>query len=251
MERTEADSHEPIPGRDRALSGRVLLACADAAEGRRLERLLTAAGLEVTLTGDTEAAVGRALQTAFDLILLDLELAPADGTSAVELLEAVGHDDPRLALTTDAGPDVAPDEGFAAALPRNADADQVLDCLARLLPAASADGWRGSGRWRDTEAFAELVADYLGELPDVAGELRRARDQGDLEAVAGIAHRVKGTAGNLGLDGLSTAAATLQQAARGGSAVDDLPVRSAFAALDAELAAFGTGTDPMAYEAGR
>ncbi len=237
MNRTTAAQIAPLGATDRTVAGRVLLACPDAAARRRVESLLRDAGLDVATAADGEAAVRQALQSSYDVLLLDAGLPPVDGATLIELLQAVGYESPILALTVEGVRQTEEDGGYAASVPRDADAAELVRRVTRWLPAAPKSAWGSAGAWRDTDAFRELVADFVGELPATAACLRDAAARGDLELVAGIAHRIKGTAGNLMLDGLSAAAAALQESARSAGDTGGTRLSSAFAALDRELAA--------------
>jgi len=59
--------------------------------------------------------------------------------------------------------------------------------------------------------MAEIVALFVSEMPDRAGELAAALDDGDLETALRIAHQLKGAAGGYGFDGLGEVAAAAEK----------------------------------------
>ena len=78
---------------------RILLAEDDRPIAHVIQRGLTAAGYQVEVVEDGEAALDRALATSYDLLILDLMLPLRDGLSLCEELRARGRRSPVLMLT--------------------------------------------------------------------------------------------------------------------------------------------------------
>ena len=85
----------------------------------------------------------------------------------------------------------------------------------------------GSGR-----AVDELVLLFLDTARERVTELRTAVDHDDSEALARVAHSLKGSSANLAASGLAALAAHLEVAARAGDAA---AVPSVMALVEAEL----------------
>jgi HPt (histidine-containing phosphotransfer) domain-containing protein len=66
----------------------------------------------------------------------------------------------------------------------------------------------------DREFVAELIGDFLAELPAQLLVLREASSQGDAEELHRVAHTLKSNAATFGAEGLADACRALEQAAR-------------------------------------
>ncbi len=83
----------------------------------------------------------------------------------------------------------------------------------RAAPAAgSSEPLRSA--FADDPEMAELIADFLQEIPGRLEAIEEAIGQGDHERVAAIAHQLKGAGGGYGFPPISDAAAALERAAR-------------------------------------
>ena len=60
--------------------------------------------------------------------------------------------------------------------------------------------------------MGEIVALFVAEMPERAGELRKAIEQRDLEAATRIAHQLKGAAGGYGFETLGDIAKAAERA---------------------------------------
>ena len=81
------------------LQGRVLLAEDGVDNQRLIGRILGDTGLDVTIVGDGLAAVDAATSTAFDLVVMDMQMPVMDGLTAVRALREAGQTMPIVALT--------------------------------------------------------------------------------------------------------------------------------------------------------
>ena len=85
-----------------------ILAADDSASMREMVRMsLSSAGFEVTSAADGDEALRLAAQTAFDLVLLDVNMPVRDGFEVIRALRAEPHyrHTPILMLTTEHSPD--------------------------------------------------------------------------------------------------------------------------------------------------
>jgi len=62
--------------------------------------------------------------------------------------------------------------------------------------------------------FAQIIAQFVTALPRMAEEIRAHADAGELDRVARLAHRLKGSAGGYGFPDIVQVAATLERDAR-------------------------------------
>jgi PAS domain S-box-containing protein len=205
-------------------------------------------GIEADAVGDGAAAVVAAQATAYDLVLMDLQMPLLDGVEATRRLRALGVTTPIVAVTASALADEleaareAGVNGFLSKPVRRVDLDRVVLRCAAGGPEAAA-----RRRGRVLAHFAELVGpEHAGRLAATATEslaaigreLGRASAREDAGALAHILHKARGALLNCGLS---------EDAARAGSLETD-PGRRASArwredagALGAALEAFAAG----------
>ncbi len=89
------------PGGERERSARVLIADDDIGVARSLNRLLTAAGYEVTLAPDGAKAADALMQGHFDVILSDIRMPNMTGVELLSLVRAYDLDVPVILMTGD------------------------------------------------------------------------------------------------------------------------------------------------------
>ncbi len=85
----------------------------------------------------------------------------------------------------------------------------------------------------DEELLEELITLYLEDSVGMVDTMRDALERGDMEAVAGTAHTLKGSSANLSAKEVQEAAHRLEAAAKNGDSAD---ARVAFKALEDCLA---------------
>jgi CheY-like chemotaxis protein/HPt (histidine-containing phosphotransfer) domain-containing protein len=83
-------------------SGRILLAEDNPSSQRVIEYALQKAGLEVETAANGKIAVQKAMETPFDLILMDMQMPEMDGYGATTALRKMGCQCPIIALTAHA-----------------------------------------------------------------------------------------------------------------------------------------------------
>lgn len=69
-----------------------------------------------------------------------------------------------------------------------------------------------------TPDFVDIFREFAAEIPVLLGQLEGLAGQGDCEAIARLAHQIKGSSANFGFKQLSGAAAEIESRAKGGSA---------------------------------
>lgn len=68
-----------------------------------------------------------------------------------------------------------------------------------------------------TPDFVEIVREFASEIPSLLGQLENLWQRSECEAVARIAHQVKGSSANFGFRQVSEAAAAIESRAKSGS----------------------------------
>lgn len=84
----------------------------------------------------------------------------------------------------------------------------------------------------DAELLKELAEIFLEECPNLRGEIQAAMSASDAAALDRAAHTLKGSAANIGGEGVRAAALRLEEIGRSG---DLAGAPEALAALDAEI----------------
>jgi len=218
---------------------RVLVVDDNATNRKVAELHLQALGFGCRLASGAEEAL-RILETeAFEVVLMDCEMPGVDGfeaTRRIRAREAPGTHQVVLALTAHSVEGarercaVAGMDGYLSKPLRrevlNAAISRWLlgQAAPHALPEAEdilldAHAWEGLAYLESvsgTGAIAELVEDFDRDVFGRLEHMQAALDQGDLEALAHLAHDLKSNAATLGVLGVSTEAAHLEQLAREG-----------------------------------
>ncbi len=253
-ERGSADGSSVIAGggstKGRGTGGgeRILVVDDNAVNQRVATLMLQNAGYVVDAVADGREALQALVGLPYDAVLMDLEMPVMDGWSAIEAIRRGEAGSPRIpvialsaaALPEDRRRSLASGADLHVAKPiRTAELEAALDDVLRrarvrepgagepeavdLDPAEGADGVLDRERMKHLReldgtgaVLDRLTDDFFGGGPDQIDELERLADGGDPEAVRQLAHRIRGSAANLGLAGLAATCATLEAAvARG------------------------------------
>jgi signal transduction histidine kinase/ActR/RegA family two-component response regulator len=131
-----------VPGhtvRTRELVGVHVLVAEDAADNQfLLQNILQGAGALVTITEDGQKALQKLSQSAFDVVLMDLQMPVMDGYQAVRGLRAQGLAVPVIALTAHAMREEKErclKAGFDAYLTKPIQLEQLLQTIKRFASA--------------------------------------------------------------------------------------------------------------------
>ncbi|MBL0312567.1 MAG: response regulator [Holophagaceae bacterium] len=266
---------EPVepPSREAALAAGCLILLAEDHPTNRLvlTRQLQLAGYQVDTAEDGQAALDVWKEGRYGLLLTDIHMPRMDGYQlATEIRRAEALDGrtriPVLALTANALEgelERCLGAGMDDCIIKPVSIPGLDTKLRQWLPAAASLMTRrthvpGAGPGLDAEEFLvappvdlaflagysqgdramtlEILCDFRDTTrPDVAG-LRPAEDRGNLEQVARLAHRIKGSSGMVGARPLADAAGILEahaEAGEGHLVADALTaVESAYALLD-------------------
>lgn len=204
--------------------------------------MLTSAGHHVTCVEDGSVAVAAVQQTAFDLVLMDLQMPVMDGLEATRRIRALPPPRgrvPVVAVTASAMPEqveACRAAGMDGHLPKPIDRDVLLRLVrqyalrgaAALEPAAPAAAAPPSAAVLDLEAAEALASDLGAAAPAVLQEFLDELERG-AELLDGLgarpeaeesrlaAHRLLGVARTIGAQALAQCLETLQTEARHGT----------------------------------
>ncbi len=224
---------------------RILIADDVEANRKLIQLVLANAGAEIGQAANGQEAYELARDGDFDMILMDMQMPVMDGFAAVRKLRSEGYDKPIYALTADAmkgSEEACYAAGCSGFLTKPIDLDKILQTVAEVIRevnpqrvrqvvdetpetvAAAEDPLAPAGTETpdlvmpmnlalDPAALREIARDYLPYLQEQIAELSNAWDQREFDAVAKIAHSIKGSAGTFGLDQFTEPAAKLQHLA--------------------------------------
>ncbi len=199
------------------VSGRVLLA-EDNADNQRLIALqLQRLGAELTVAGNGEEAVRRALAEPFDLVLMDMQMPVLDGIEATRRLRAAGYTAPIVALTANAMQDDVrrcEEAGCDAFLTKPIDRVRFAATVARFLGAAvhaaAEEPPLVSELLAEEPELADLVAGFVTKLPGMIEELAAPHAAGDWATHKARAHDMKAVGGGYGFPQVTELAAKIE-----------------------------------------
>ena len=211
--------------------------------------LLEAAGCRVDVVGDGEAAVAHWERGGFALILMDCNMPGVDGLEATRRIRAAepeGQRIPIIAMTANTEPDLI-EECYAAgmddALPKPMQLPAVQRLLSRWTTLTDKAGQQPatSTDTADSAVAAVLNPALLTELREAIGDalptvirtfisdsaryfvqLREAIGNRNLTQTRELAHTLKGSARNLGVDQIANLAERIERLAGSGSGDPDL-----------------------------
>ncbi|AJE48641.1 hybrid sensor histidine kinase/response regulator [Celeribacter indicus] len=194
-------------------------------------RMLEAEGHRVVVAQDGPEGVGKARESAFDLILMDISMPGMDGVEAAATIRATkgpSQRTPIFALTAHALPEEL-DRFRAAGMQKCLLKPLRMDMLRRELACFASGETAGEIDAPDPidgdmlveldhtmgrDAFLALLSRVVTEIDAAVPEIARLLSERDYDAVARLCHKIAGTAAVVGASDLHARAADLQAAAK-------------------------------------
>ncbi|HET9500893.1 MAG TPA: ATP-binding protein [Marmoricola sp.] len=200
--------------------------------------MLQALGYTADLASDGSEGARRALSGSYDAVLMDLQMPGTDGFEATRLIRAGSPADRRLpviALTASAtagARERCAEAGMDGFLTKPLSMEGLGEELRRCIVGASAPVRLQDGRLRELAEMGEAAAplirravdNFVERAPGEVGEIGDALDRADHETLRMTAHRLKGSAANLGLVEVADTAFELEELGRHGAEGDLAPV---------------------------
>ncbi|AQR63180.1 hypothetical protein BZG35_17145 [Brevundimonas sp. LM2] len=189
-----------------------------------LEILLSREGHAVVCaTSGDEAVEMLGRNTAFDLVLMDVQMPGMDGLAATRLIRAMDNgaqDIPVAALTANVLADqieACRAAGMDDHLGKPIKVEDLLGLLSRVAGLHDRSPAKAPEDSITQDPLAELKARYRAQMDTFAGEFARLRalpSDRRADAMAAYSHSIAGTAGSFGFMGVSSAAFDLEAAAK-------------------------------------
>ena len=228
----------------------VLLAEDNHVNARLVTGILERRGHRVTTVETGRAALAAVGTTAFDVVLMDVQMPEMDGLEATAAIRAsevgTGRRVPIVALTAHAmsgDHEACLAAGADAYLPKPVRSAELLAtieplCEARpdTAPASDEPSFNATEALArvegDRELLVELIDLFLSELPHALSELQRGAAQRDAKAIERAAHTLRGSVANFSARAAVEAALSVELLGRDGDLDGMGP---ALAALEHEL----------------
>ncbi|MEM7119704.1 MAG: ATP-binding protein [Pseudomonadota bacterium] len=192
---------------------------------------------DVSVVADGQGAIDHVRRETFDLVLMDIQLPGMDGLEATRRIRALDDiekaNTPIVALTANAMPEDVQTclaAGMNDVLAKPIDPGRLNKAILDVadLPVPTAGGRRPAAvvdgiDWSTIDGLTETIgSDKLVELFDLfdtswretLDEMTGAIDSGDRDGLKQLAHRLKGSALNLGLHGISDATVAIENGIR-------------------------------------
>ena len=213
----------------------------DGEANRELVRLvLEEVGLRVDDAENGRVGADKALQEGYDAILMDMQMPVMDGFAATRLLRQRGVKVPIIALTANAMKGFEQEvleAGCSGYLTKPVDIDALIQTLAGELGGRRTQGpalKKGAApipavaanpsalapvvsRLADHPRLRAVVRKFAQQMPERMKAIETAWDARDFDALARLAHWLKGSGGTAGFDAFTAPAKRLEQLAKAGS----------------------------------
>lgn len=239
-------AHTAPPTADDTARPRILVADDDQASRDLLVAALRRAGYAVDAVPDGTAAVSAATSRSYVAVVLDVQLPELDGPSAARRIRLARDDIALIALTGHSELDVlrrCREAGIDAVLIKPMKLEALRAAIARAIAdrASPVDlaVIRGYLTGDDTAFVINLIDVFLRDAQRDLEAMDEAAARGDIEQVAALAHRLKGSAAGFGARLLAERCQFLYAAARAGLPIDIelMAVTREFARVQQALAA--------------
>ena len=218
-----------------------ILVVDDGVENRELvATVLEEFGIKPAEAENGKQAVDMAQDTAYDLILMDMQMPVMDGFTATRTLRELGIGTPIVALTANAMRGFEQEliaAGCTAYLTKPVDIDALLTTVASIVgghresaitaaqpvdaaaPAARVETENEipiQSRLAIQPRMHNVIHKFVLRIHGQMAQIEAAQAAGELEALARMAHWLKGAGGTVGFDDFTEPAAELEDAAKRG-----------------------------------
>jgi signal transduction histidine kinase/ActR/RegA family two-component response regulator/HPt (histidine-containing phosphotransfer) domain-containing protein len=190
-----------------------ILCVDDNEDNRQLVAYLVAkTGAELTLAENAKMAIELAENTAFDLVLMDMQMPEMDGLQATTLLKSQGFETPIVMLT--ANVDASSKNKVLAAgaqehFAKPIDSQNFYEMLCRYLSDVGKSLVQPV--IQPLTEFEALVHNYKNSFALKLADFQQALDDNNWPQIKHLIHKLKGSAGSYGFSQLSDFALLVEQ----------------------------------------
>ena len=250
----DRDQEGASPGTSEGLPLRILVAEDNVVNQRFVARVLEKRGYRVRTVANGRQALAALEEESFDLILMDLQMPEMGGLDATRRIRGAermtGKHVPIIALTASAlkgDRNRCLHAGMDEYISKPIRSIELLEAIQRLTGKTSMEGDSKTldamdGKNEDLPVFdaraamegvdgdlallQEIAELFLEDLPETLSELRRAAEERDMVAVDRLAHKLKGSVGNLGALAAHDAAVLVERLGKE-KRIDEIPAAAA------------------------
>ncbi len=187
-----------------AVRGEVLLVEDNIDNQKLVSLFLRRAGARTDLAENGQRAVELAMQHAYDLILMDLQMPVMGGIEAARTLRQRGYRGAIVALTANAMQsdiETCTEAGCDELIAKPIQQDKLNRLLVRYLRPAVAQDENGpivSALLAEEPTLIDLVTEFVGRLPGTIEAIRAVHAARDAASLKSQVHTLKGSSGNFG-----------------------------------------------------
>lgn len=222
-ERRTKPAGSPVITDYRMLGGHILLV-EDAPDSRALfTSYLQRTSAQVDTVDNGQAAVEAALESPYDLILMDMQMPVMGGMEAVQRLREAGYDKPIVMLTANAFREDRArclEVGCNGFIPKPVRLAAFLESIAPFLPEPALDvsGTEPlvSELAAEDELFLPAIESFISGLPGIRQGLRAALHAEAWHELGQLIHRLKGSGGGVGYPQVTALAQHIEHALKNG-----------------------------------
>lgn len=194
-----------VSPREVTVRGEVLLVEDNVDNQKLVSLFLRRAGAHTELAENGLRAVELAMEHAYDLILMDLQMPVMGGIEATRTLRKRGYRGAIVALTANAmksDVEVCAEAGCDELVSKPIQQEKLSQLLLRYLrPATSVTNENGpirSALLAEEPTLIDLVTEFVARLPHSVKVIREAHDTSNDGALKTQVHSLKGSSGNFG-----------------------------------------------------
>ena len=197
------------------LQGKILVA-EDNEDIRALVKLIIKKlGITPEIVENGELAVAKALESDFDLVLLDIQMPVMDGLTAVKELRKRGYHKPVVAMTANAmqkDRDECSVAGFDSFVCKPIDRKNLYDVISEFLKPVNTKEMNmlTSDLLIEDPDLIDLIDKFISRLPEMRKAILRAYEEKKWEEFSGLVHQMKGVGGGYGYPMLTELCAKIE-----------------------------------------
>lgn len=173
-------------------------------------------GAEVSTASCGNEAYDKLLENEFDLILLDINMPDLDGVSLYhKLLESYQQQKrqlPPIVVMSAFEPEVIEDQVFLDGVRAFKIKPLVKEDLQNIYEDLFNQQNSGNPLAIDDDAFNRILKLFKQKYADSAARFREMQSSGDTEGIKALAHKLKGSSGNIKLSTINSLAAKIENA---------------------------------------